>query len=177
MSTTNKIKNAIPAQVRPFLVRAAILVAVWELLYNFVLKPSGIPDEQLTAMVQWGTIKLLSLFYDNLGQDGNIIIINGENAVSIARQCNGLELIVLYLGFMLCIPTSLKRFLIFSVVGLLVIYFLNLIRSAALAVMYLQNHAWTDFAHHYVFKIIIYAVVFYGWVLYIKKPKADATEK
>lgn len=177
MGTFDKIKNAIPANVRPFIIRATILVIAWELLYNFILKPTGIPDDQLTAAVQFGAIKILSLFYSNIGQDGNIIILDGENAVSIARQCNGLELIVLYLGFIICLPSNPKKMILFSVVGLAVIYILNIIRSALLAVMYLQDHSLTDFAHHYVFKLIIYAVVFLGWVLYMKKPKQDAAKK
>lgn len=65
--------------------------------------------------------------------------------------------------------------LTFAIVGTLIIYVLNIIRAALLAVMYAQDHAMTDFAHHYVFKIAIYAVVFFGWVLYMKKTKSNVT--
>lgn len=171
MSFINKIKNAIPENVRPFIIRAALLIIAWELLYNFVLRPSGIPDDQLTRIVQIGAMKLLSLFYTDIGADENVIVLNGSRAVSIARQCNGLELIVLYLGFIICLPSNAKRMISFGVIGTLIIYILNIIRTAILAVMYDINHSMTDFAHHYVFKIVIYAVVFLGWVLYMKKPK------
>ncbi|MBW7914682.1 MAG: hypothetical protein H3C54_13510, partial [Taibaiella sp.] len=69
MSFISKIKNAIPENIRPFIIRAAILIIVWELLYNFVLRPSGIPDDQLTRIVQVGAVKLLSFFYTNIGED------------------------------------------------------------------------------------------------------------
>lgn len=177
MSFIDKVKNSIPENVRPFIIRAAILIAAWELLYNFILKPSGIPDDQLTRIVQVGAMKLLSFFYTDIGEDDNVIILNGSRAVSIARQCNGLELIVLYLGFIFCLPTNPKRMILFGVIGVLVIYILNIIRTAVLAVMYDVNHSMTDFAHHYVFKIIIYAVVFLGWVLYMKKPKQHEATK
>ena len=177
MSFISKIKNVIPENIRPFIIRAAILIIVWELLYNFVLRPSGIPDDQLTRIVQVGAMKLLSLFYTNIGEDENVIILNGSRAVSIARQCNGLELIVLYLGFIFCLPSNPKRMILFGIIGVLVIYILNIIRTALLAAMYEINHSMTDFAHHYVFKIIIYAVVFLGWVLYMKKPKQHETAK
>lgn len=173
MNLFQKIKSTIPENVFKFLVRAAILVAVWELLYNFVLRPAGIPDDQLTRIVQLGGMKILSWFYTDVSEKGSLIILNGREAVSIARQCNGLELIVLYLGFILCLPSSFKRMFAFSFVGILVIYVLNVIRTALLAAMYYQDHSLTDFAHHYVFKIIIYAVVFLGWVLYMKKDKKD----
>lgn len=177
MSFVDKIKKAIPENIRPFVIRAVILIIAWELLYNFILRPSGIPDDQLTRIVQVGAMKLLSLFYTDIGEDGNVIVLNGSKAVSIARQCNGLELIVLYLGFIFCLPTNAKRMITFGVVGVLVIYILNIIRTALLAAMYDINHSMTEFAHHYVFKIIIYAVVFLGWVLYMKKPKQDAATK
>lgn len=177
MSLINQVKNAIPPNIRPFLLRAVILVAVWEILYNFLLKPSGIPDDQLTTAVQWGAIELLKFFYTDISALGNIIVLNGQKAVSIARQCNGLELIVLYLGFIICLPTNAKRMITYGVVGTIVIYILNIIRTALLAVMYEQSHSMSDFAHHYAFKIIIYAVVFLGWVLYMKKPKKHASAK
>ena len=171
MSLFQKIRETIPKNVLRFLIRAAVLVIIWELLYNFVLRPAGIPDDQLTRAVQLGGMKVLSWFYNDVGEDGSIVILNGKKAVSIARQCNGLELIVLYLGFILCLPSTFKRMISFSVVGLFVIYVLNVVRTALLAAMYDHNHSLTDFAHHYVFKIIIYAVVFLGWVLYTKKDK------
>jgi len=177
MGILEKIKNAIPANIRPFVIRAIILVIAWELLYNFVLMPWGTPDDQLTDIVQYGAVKLLSLFHSDVATRGHYILLNGKKAVSIARQCNGLELIVLYLGFIICLPSSAKRMLIYSIVGIVVIYILNIIRAALLAVMYAESHSMTDFAHHYVFKIAIYAVVFYGWVLYMKKPKKDGATK
>lgn len=171
MSIINKIKEKVPANVRSFLLRAAILVIVWELLYNFVLKPAGIPDDQLTRAVQVGAMEVLSWFYTSVTDNGNKIIIDGNTAVGIARQCNGLELIALYIGFILCIPTNLKRMLSFIILGTIAISILNVVRTALLAAMYNHDHSLTDFAHHYVFKIIIYAAVFYGWVLYVKKPR------
>lgn len=175
MGFIDKVKEKIPAHVRPFLIRGIILVVVWELLYNFVLKPTGIPDDQLTRLVQLGAMELLSWFYTSVTDYGNKIIIDGNLAVGIAHQCNGLELIALYIGFILCIPTSLKRMLAFITLGTIAICILNVIRTALLAAMYNHDHSLTDFAHHYVFKIIIYAAVFGGWVLYVKKPRKHET--
>ena len=173
MSFIKNLINKIPANIRPFVVRAAILLVAWELLYTFILMPLGTPDDQLTDIVQYGGMEVLKWFYEDVQADGNTIILNGVESVDIARQCNGLELIVLYLGFILCVPTSIKRMLAFGIIGTLIIYTLNIFRTAALAAMFEQSHEMADFAHHYLFKIIIYAVVFLGWVLYLKKPKTN----
>lgn len=177
MGVFDQVKKAIPVNIRPFLLRAAIAIVAWEMLYNFILRPTGVPDDQLTAVVQWGAMKLLAWFYTDVSAFNNIIVLNGHRAVSIARQCNGLELIVLYLGFIICLPTNAKRMISYGIIGTIVIYILNIIRTAILAVMYVQSHSLSDFAHHYAFKIVIYAVVFLGWVLYMKKPKQHETAK
>lgn len=171
MGIVDKVKAIVPESVRPFLLRALILLVAWNLTYHLWLKPAGVPDNQLTKVVEYGTVKLLSLFYDDVYEFEDTVYINGVNAVNIAPECNGLELIVLYLGFILCMPTNWKRMTVFSIVGSIVIYALNLVRSALLAAMYYVSHSMTDFAHHYAFKIVIYGVVFAGWMLYIKKPK------
>lgn len=167
------LKNVLPPSAKPFIIRALILFIGWKLLYHLLLERIGIPDEQLTAAVQTGTIKLLQPFFNTVTAQGSSILIDNVRSVNIAPECNGLELIVLYIGFILCIPSNWKKMLGFVVVGTLVIYLLNLVRTALLAVMYYQSHSMTQFAHHYAFKIVIYAVVFAGWLLYVRKNKTS----
>lgn len=166
------LNKVLPSNIRPIIIRGLLLVVGWTLLYKFVLGPAGIPDNQLSKLVQIGTAEVLSWFYPNVTQAGTIVFIDGIPSVSIGHQCNGLELNALYIGFMLCFPASFRKILIYTLVGFAAIYSLNVIRCAVLAVMYINHNDLTDFAHHYAFKLVIYAVVFYGWVLYSKKPAA-----
>ena len=89
--------------------------------------------------------------------------------MGVADPCNALELYVLYIGFLFAFPASLKRVLLFSVIGILVIYMVNIIRLAALASMNMHRVSAVDMAHHYVFKMIVYALIFGLWVLFTKK--------
>lgn len=166
--TANKL---LPANIKPIVIRGVLLVIGWTLLYKYILGPSGIPDNQLSKLVQIGTAELLSWFYQNVTQAGTVVYIDGTASVSIGHQCNGLELTALYVGFLLCFPSNIKKLLIYGIAGFVAIYLLNVIRCAVLAVMYINHNDLTDFAHHYAFKLVIYAVVFYGWVLYTKKPR------
>lgn len=170
------IKNVLPKSAKPFVIRALVLFIGWKLLYHLLLEKIGIPDEQLTAAVQTGTIKLLTPFFNSVTPQNTSIVINGVKSVNIAPECNGLELIVLYIGFILCLPSNWKKMSAYILIGSVVIYLLNLVRTALLAVMYYKSHSMTEFAHHYAFKIIIYAVVFAGWLLYVRKGKADVTK-
>jgi exosortase/archaeosortase family protein len=164
-----KIQEALPVNVRKFFTRAIILIAVWNLLYHLLLKPALVPDTQLTDLIVWGTVKVLSVFHSDVYNTGNNIFLYGVRSVNIDHQCNGLELIVLYVGFLLCLPSGYKKMGLFAVTGILVICFLNVLRCSALAWMFLNMRTVVDFAHHYAFKLVIYAVVFYGWILYTKK--------
>lgn len=166
----------IPVEGRKFIIKALILFIVWKLLYNFVLIPINIPDAQLTYLVGKGSSLFLSLFYDNTGFEGmNFILVNGMRTAKITPSCNGLELIVLFLGFMLCLHTSKKRFLAYALIGIAGINILNILRCSGLAYMMLHHHPLTNFAHHYAFKIVVYAFVFYLWVLYAKKSRLYAS--
>ncbi|MDR3681674.1 MAG: archaeosortase/exosortase family protein [Flavipsychrobacter sp.] len=174
ISQVKKTYYDLPLNLRRFLVRASILFIVWELLYNLLLKPIGIPDDQLTHFVVIYTYKLLTLFYSNVTYSGASIYMSGQLAIIIAPACNALELLVLYVGFLLCIPTTRKRFWLFTLGGLALVVVLNILRCAALAVLFYNNHPIADFAHHYLFKIFIYGVIFYLWILYSKKYMQNA---
>jgi len=164
-----KTYRELPVSVKFFIKRATILFVCWLLLYHLILEPIGIPDNQLTQLVLWGTTKVLSLFYASAYYKDAIIYINGHDTISIVSSCNGLEVIVLYWGFLLCVPTTRKRLLWYSLNGFILICVLNVLRCVGLAVMTLNNHPLTDFAHHYAFKLVIYGVIFLLWMSYSKK--------
>lgn len=170
MQTKTIHKEPVKVNIKPFIIRGLALVIGWNIVYHFLLMPAGIPDNQLTAAVQWGTSKMLSPFFADVTQSGASIFINGKQSINIAPQCNGLELIMLYIGFIICIPAGIRRMVVFTLTGIAVIYILNVLRCSLLAWMYYDHHSLANFAHHYAFKLVIYAAVFYGWVLYAKKP-------
>jgi len=163
------LKTSVPPEALKFFCRAIVLITGWNLLYHLVLKPLQIPDAQLTGFVVWGTAKISSLFYNNVSTEGTSILINGMKAVNIDTQCNGLELIVLYIGFILCLPSTFKKMSFFIIAGTLAICVINMTRCAALAWMVMHMRQHVDFAHHYLFKLAVYAMVFYGWKIYGKR--------
>jgi exosortase/archaeosortase family protein len=164
-----KIRQTVPHSIIRFFVRGILLTLAWNLLYHLILKPAMIPDNQLTAFIEWGTVKMLSLFTPDVYGVGKSVFIGKVQCVNIDPQCNGLELIVMYIGFLFCLPSNKWKMLAYAIVGTLVICILNMMRCAALAWMYLHTaRSIVDFAHHFAFKLIIYAVVFCGWLLYSK---------
>lgn len=153
-----------------FIIRALLLFLGWQAVYHLVLQPWGQPDALLTHTVLTGTLRLLQLFFADVTLQGNAILINHLPSVSVADACNGLELIALYLGFLVLLPSGWKRMAVFAALGISGIILLNMIRCSALAVLYQHDISTAHFAHKYLFTLIVYAFVFYGWMRYTKRP-------
>lgn len=179
----------IPGLFRRFLITAIVLFVVWKSAYYFYLKPNRILDKPLTIATTKSTIRLLTLFYpnsifikkenlpnNNVDHYSNIIIKDNKKALGIADPCNGLELHILFVSFIICMPTSWKRMLLFSVGGIIVIYVCNVIRCASIGYLNISKNMYVDIAHHYIFKLLIYLIIFSGWVWYLKG-KDFANEK
>ncbi len=175
----------IPVQLKTFLLRVLVLFIAWKLLYHLLLFPLKEPDNYLTSLTTDITAGFYELYYpeskitvhekmdyavDNEGLRREIIRRDGNFIISIAYACNGLEVFILYIGFLFCIPgVKFKRMLKYCFLGLGIIFVLNIVRVIALGFVFMDNKELFYIAHHYIFKIIIYAVIFYIWMRYVKK--------
>jgi exosortase/archaeosortase family protein len=189
MLSLNKITGAvkqIPAPVKSFLWKALAFFLVWQLIYNIYLLPNRVIDRPLCAFVGNGTAsfinfvqgsnlaycKTVSEYVSNEGElylaDRAIVFLGPNRLIGIADGCNGLNLFVLFIGFIVVYPSKFNLKLIYSVVGILAIMLLNIARCAGLGLIHNSYPSMTDFAHHYAFKIITYLAIFYMWYWYVK---------
>jgi len=190
----------VPTPVRSFLLKAVIFFVAWKALYLLVLQPGRVLDRPLTYMVSVGTAGTLNVMTGsrdfwtapgvNPRKDGNTVVggpepvmqiyRQGERVLSIADVCNGLEVMILYAGLILCLPASFRRKTIYILSGILCIELLNVVRCAGLVEVYLHHPEYLDFSHHYLFTFLVYACIFWLWYLFsrelrfTKKLKANA---
>jgi exosortase family protein XrtF len=184
LANIKEVYQNIPTAVRQFLTKALLLFIAWKLLFHLFLLPIRVPDKFLSDSNAFFTAKVFQQLYPNSaiwmkdwkdyklykeGIDHTTIVKDGKSIVGITDGCNGLEVFVLYVGFIVCIPTTLLRQLLFIVFGLLLLYTLNVGRVVALGQLHMHYKEFFDIAHHYIFKLIVYAVVFALWVWYAKK--------
>lgn len=172
--------SRIPVNVRLFLLKALVLFTIWMLLYHLILFPVRFPDKPLTHITAsscsflyqrlFGKLTFIKDMPDveNAGSLTAVYVQNRE-AVGIGDLCNGLELYVLYIGFLFCIPSPPLKKCVFVIFGVAGIFILNILRLAGLAWLNLHYVSASDFAHHYLFKMIIYGLVFYTWVKFSKQ--------
>lgn len=196
--TIREYWKQVPTPVRSFLLKAVLLFVVWKVLYLLVLQPGRVLDKPLSYMVSVGTARTLNVMTGsrdfwtapgvNPKKDGNAVIsepvmqifLRDERTLSIGDVCNGLEVMVLYAGLILCLPGSIRRKTIYILSGIVCIQVLNVLRCAGLIEIYLHHPEYLDFAHHYLFTFVVYACIFWLWYLFsrqlqfTKKLKANA---
>lgn len=171
----------IPGPVKTFLWRAIAVFAVWKVLYLSILVPNRVLDRPITDAVSEGTARTLNFFSRpadytlkpgvNVKKDGQredvMVISRGQERVLwIADACNGLEVIVLYAGLIVCLPSSLRRKILFVLSGTALIEVLNVARCSGLALVYQYHPEYLDFSHHYLFTFVVYVFIFWLWYLF-----------
>jgi len=167
------IKDKQQQQIALFLIRAVILYVIWFVSYDFFISPSGKIDHWLNNRVATDAASMLSLAgmpgSTELGNAQVIVKINNVGMVGVGNPCNGLELFVLFAGFIICFPGDLKSKTWFIPLGILGIYLINTLRAAVLAVIQLKAPEHLDFNHHYTFTIIVYSFIFFLWMTWVNK--------
>jgi exosortase/archaeosortase family protein len=179
--------HQVPKSFKIFFYRALGLLIIWKIIYLGFLVPIGIPDVALTRSVGVEASNVLNFLTNanNFSSYSRVvkytseasvsfvtqqaIFFKGINIVSIENGCNGLELCVLYIGFIISLPAKIGRKLFFTFLGVIVIYLINIIRCAGIAWLYIYYPKHADFTHHYVFVFFVYAFIIGLWLVYTKK--------
>jgi exosortase/archaeosortase family protein len=163
-----------------FFIRLSILFTAWFFVYNLLLVPGRLIDKPVTDIITVAVVKCINILSPNtqpvswvVNQTnvGNNLIQYNSKAFGIFDVCNGIDLMFIYISILVLLPYPAKRKIIFSIAGIIIMILANIIRVCALYFIYVyQNNAF-DFSHHYLFTILMYVLIFYGWMLFIKKKK------
>jgi exosortase family protein XrtF len=86
----------------------------------------------------------------------------------IVEGCNAVSIIILFIAFIIPFTQKFKKTLLFILVGSVLIYVVNIIRIAILAIALYKYPEHQDMLHQIVFPAIIYGMVFLLWMLWVK---------
>jgi len=176
----------VPETIRKFLVRGLFLFFIWKAFYIFYVGPKGTWNETLTQATGRQTVAMMNALrntdrftalkertYLGSGEERQFgsmykstLQYDGVTFLYIYDSCNGLELLVLYAGFLLCYPAHWLKKSVFLAAGLPFIFFINVIRCSALAHVQILRPEFLDFAHHYLFKVVVYMSILLLWWLF-----------
>ncbi|QTD36812.1 exosortase family protein XrtF [Polaribacter batillariae] len=97
------------------------------------------------------------------------LLIDNIYTARVIEGCNSISIIILFIAFIVAFAGSIKATIIFSILGSLFIYIINIFRIAFLTVMVFKYPKQQEFLHNLVFPAIIYGTVFLLWVLWVNK--------
>lgn len=150
---------------------------VFTLLYNLYLElfrsPVYYPD-YFTHLVAKQSEALISSFGYNaqiLPHQSELsmkLIVNDAYLARIVEGCNAISIIILFASFVLSFFGKLKLTLLYLLAGAVIIYAMNIIRIAILAIGIYEYPEYTDFLHSIVFPLIIYGTVFILWLIWVR---------
>lgn len=86
----------------------------------------------------------------------------------IIEGCNAISIIILFAAFIISFAVSFKRTLVFLFAGATLIYAVNIVRIAILAIALYQYPQYQEILHTVVFPGIIYSLVFVLWVVWVR---------
>jgi len=184
MDTKNSFKTnwiKVPLPIRVFIIKVFLTFSIWKICYHTFFKPNRLLDVPLTNITTKATVSILQLFPrftqvywlpkmppNNFDLYGANVMIDGKKVIGIFDPCNALELYVLYIAFLVCLSTTLKRQILFIAIGIAFIFTLNVLRCCGLVLFRFYSNQWFDFAHHYLFSLVVYAAIFLLWIKYSK---------
>lgn len=132
-----------------------------------------LPDP-MTKLVTDNSVSLISLKEKNVtvGEPVNPnvpVINNGTTVIEVFEGCNGINVMIVFLSFVIAFTGSLKKTFWFIVVGLALIYIANLFRVSLLYFVSKYYHDSLYFFHKYLFTGLLYILVFVLWYFWVTK--------
>lgn len=174
---------ALSKNLLKFLILTFALYGGWLIVYEFFLKPSGRFDHLLTENITYLICRMLDLsgyqvHYSIANKIGETFIYLNSSTFPLIRvgaSCNGLELLVLFTVFIICYPGRIARKLWFIPTGLVLIYFLNVLRNFLLTLMEIHHSPYFELFHRYVFIFMVYGAIFLLWMWWAGYQQSGST--
>lgn len=158
------IKNS---QVLIFLLKVGAIFTGWYILYELWLLPDGRLDEWLSLNIVGSSAGILKWLGYEIFVFDRVVAVGEHPGIKIVNGCNGISAIGLFLGFIIAYPGNWKDKISFTIVGIGVIYLVNIARIVVLAI---TQARWPDFfkiTHDYSTTAIFYLVIFVLWMIWV----------
>ncbi|WP_282016718.1 exosortase family protein XrtF [Salegentibacter mishustinae] len=156
-----------------FLGSYLVFTLIYNLYLEFFRSPVYYPD-YFTHLVAKQSEALISSFGYNaqiLPHQSELsmkLIVNDAYLARIVEGCNAISIIILFASFVLSFFGKLKLTLLYLLAGAVIVYAMNIIRIAILAIGIYEYPEYTDFLHSIIFPLIIYGTVFILWLIWVR---------
>ena len=149
--------------------------------YNLYLKHAASQEfypEYITHVVAVQSSEVVTWF----GYDSHIephpheasmkLWVNEKYLSRIVEGCNSVSVMILFVSFVLAFFNGWGRTLLFILLGVVIIYVLNIFRIAFLVIGLYEHPEYRDLLHDVIFPAVIYGIVFLLWLYWVNKVTA-----
>jgi exosortase family protein XrtF len=160
-----------------FLVKYVVIYVALNTVYAWYVA-GYLPDaDPLTVVVTRHTEGLLCVFDASVashvvaGSQNVPITKDGTTVMSVYEGCNSINVMIVFVAFIIAFKGPFKLFLRYLMLGLLGVYLINLLRLVGLYGVSLHFPANFYFFHKFFFTGVIYLFVFLIWYFWISAVK------
>jgi len=158
-----------------FLLKFIGLYIVLNTAYGIWIESYDPAPDPITKSVTHQTAALISLAEENISVEETLtsryvpVRQNNKTIVSVFEGCNSLNVMVVFISFIVAFTGTVRKTIIFGAIGIALIYVANLFRVGLLFFIskYYPNNLY--FFHKYLFTGLLYALVFFLWYVWVKR--------
>ena len=97
------------------------------------------------------------------------LFVNDTYVARVIEGCNAISIIILFIAFIVAFASGFKKTTLYILFGSLIIYFINIVRIAIIALAIYKYPAYENVLHTIIFPGIIYGITFLLWFIWIQK--------
>jgi len=166
-----------------FLVKFLGIYLVGNLIYGaWITHWHPLPDPMTRWVTEQSTEVLRIVGWDASAQDQlnkptTFINHSGKAVVAVYEGCNGLNVMIVFLAFIIAFGPYIKTMSWFIPLGLAIIHISNLARITLLFNVSMKFPSFLYFTHKYLFTAFIYLFVLLLWMVWVTKIARRAPDK
>lgn len=160
-------KNFDNKAVLRFLLRGVIIYLIWSALYYLYILPNGQLENWLSLNIVQVSGGILRFAGYSVTAMGRYIGLAQTPGMEIVNGCNGLAAMGLFLGFIYAFPGDNLKRIVFSFVGIAVIYIANVTRIVILCISQLYGMKNFEIMHNYLTMTVFNVIIFIMWMIWV----------
>ena len=177
------MKNDVKSMLREFqpaLRFVSFFVGVYisgNVLYGLYVALFSPGPDPATTWVTFQSAFLLTTFSEpvqaiaRMSEPIVLITKQGKTILRVYEGCNGLNVMIVFISFVIAFDSGRKRILVFLLAGCVVVHVANLGRIMLLFYTALYRPSFFYYFHKYLFTAILYLVVIALWFIWIESDR------
>jgi exosortase family protein XrtF len=158
-----------------FLVKFVGIYVIANVLYGVYVtayEPGPDPITSITSRqtaIALGVCGWPSTAVDDETKATTQLIHEGRSVLAVYEGCNGVNIMIIFVAFLVAFGPIEKSLWLFALAGILIIHLMNLVRITLLfwVVLYLPDFVY--FTHKYFFTAILFVIVFVLWIVWVRR--------